>query len=299
MKKIKLGVMIIIAVILSFAAVYTASADSSLENYDYGRFSNNIYAYDIGGHFSPDIDLNYASEILAGMESKYGVTYTFIIVDDYSGEAIELADYIWANAGYGDDYISAVITTGGRVGERDAAVYTQGRGINIMNDNYVDGMLDSMLVALRIGDWDGAFVIFIDLAEKMTVSYNNNTSSVDDIYGNTIYASMSGGGAYYTEDEADGASAVLWAFIVGIPAAVIAVMLELAKHKPVKKAVHADYYVKDGDAKMSLVQDSFLRSKETRVKISSPSGSGGGGRGSGGTSVRSSGRSSGGGSRRF
>jgi len=251
------------------------------------------------------------------MESKYGITYVFVIADDYliteyNDTAWDFAALIREKSGYGEDCIFAAVVVG--PGERDYGVYTLGQGQMVMNDPYVEGMLDSLSVDLRNSDWDGALLTFIDLAEKMTVSYINDTDSVADRRGSTIYYKYDGGYSYdydydpnwnyrdhYTFiDFMPVGTVVAVCIIIGLTAAFIAMGIEWKKHRPVKKAVTADYYVKDENVKMSLVQDSFLRTRETRVRIHTDSGGGGGGR-SGGSSFGggSSGRSGGGGSRRF
>jgi len=252
------------------------------KTYDYSRFNSNTYLYDIGGNFK-NTNLEYYNGVLSSMKSEYGITYTFIIVNDYNDSAMELADYIWENAGYSWDYISAVIS----VQNRDLDVYTQGKGISVMNDSYVNGMLDALEADLKKDDWDSALLTFIDLAEKMTVSYIDDTQSVTDRHGNTIYV-----------NPFNVFSLIMWILIPGIIMTVILLAIELGKHKPVKKAVNADYYVEDNNVNMSLIQDSYLRSHEVRTRVNNSSG-GGGGRGGGNTRSGSSGRSFGGGSRKF
>jgi len=287
-KYLKLSVMIVISAFLMIFAVSAGEWDT----YDYSRFNNSTYIYDIGGNFS-NTDLNYYNETLKNMKSNYGITYTFIIVDDYSDSAWDLAACIREYAGYGQDYITALIS----VKNRDLAVYTFGKGINVMNDNFVEGMLDALVISLKNDDWDGALITFIDLAKKMTDSYNTDSSMVTDRFGNKIYASRD----YYAYPKSFNVGSFLLCFLIGgVVFAVIFTLVEVGKHKPVKKAWNADYYVKDDSVKMSIVEDRYLRSHETRVKVSSSSSSGGGGsRGSGSTRTGSSGRSGGGGSRKF
>jgi len=79
---------------------------------------------------------------------------------------------------------------------------------------------------------------------------------------------------------------VIWVVVAGLLGAIISTLLEWRKHKPVKKATNADYYVKEENVNMSLIQDVYLRSHETRTKTSSQSSGGKGGRSSGGRSRR-------------
>ena len=298
-KYCKLSVIIIIAVLMCLTG-YTVSATNEWETYDYSRFDSSTYIYDIGNNFK-NVDLDYYNGVLKDMKSKYGITYTFIIVNDYNivnekDTVWDLAALIREKAGYSQDYISVAITIG--PGERDCAVYTLGQGQMVMNDNYVDGMLDSLYINLSKNDWDGALDTFIDLAKKMTDSYNYDTDSVKDNFGNTIIYQRT-----EIKKSIPIANIVLISVIVGLIVSVVAVLIELGKHKPVKSATNADFYVKDENVRMNVAHDSFSRSHETRVRVnnsSNNSGGKGGGR-SGGSSFSggSSGRSGGGGSRRF
>jgi hypothetical protein len=56
----------------------------------------------------------------------------------------------------------------------------------------------------------------------------------------------------------------------GIITALI-VIREVRKHRPVKSAKCADYYVVADETKMSVIEDSFLRTHTTRVKVASSS----------------------------
>ena len=60
---------------------------------------------------------------------------------------------------------------------------------------------------------------------------------------------------------------ILWGIIGGLIFGSIITMMQVKKHKPVEKAKHADYYIKDGDAKMSVAEDKYIRSTETKTKV--------------------------------
>ena len=271
-KYFKLSVIIII---LALTMVFAASA-GEWETYDYSRFNNSTYLYDIGNNFkNTDID-NY-NNVLKNMQSDYGITYTFIIVDDYTDNAWDLAALIREKAGYGNDYISVVITTDG-----GCAIYTLGKGQKAMNDDDVNKMLNALRRKLTKEDYDGALVTFIDLAKEMSDTYSGSPKTNDD----------SGSKPF------DVVQCLLWVLIGGIVVALILTSTEMAKHRPVKKALTADFYVEENNVRMSVVEDRYLRSHETRTKVNNTS-SGGGSRGGGSTRTGSSGRSGGGGSIRF
>jgi len=52
--------------------------------------------------------------------------------------------------------------------------------------------------------------------------------------------------------------------IIGIIVASVIVFGELKKHKPVAKAEHADYYIRDGDLKMKVTEDKYIKTTVTK-----------------------------------
>ena len=61
--------------------------------------------------------------------------------------------------------------------------------------------------------------------------------------------------------------------IGGIVITVIVMSNEIKKHRPIKAAKCADYYVVDNEVRMTATEDVFLRTHTTRVKIRSSSSS--------------------------
>ena len=59
--------------------------------------------------------------------------------------------------------------------------------------------------------------------------------------------------------------------IGGIVITVIVMSYEIKKHRPIRAAKCADYYVVDDEARMTATEDVFLRTHTTRVKVSSSS----------------------------
>ena len=49
----------------------------------------------------------------------------------------------------------------------------------------------------------------------------------------------------------------------------IAIFVEIGKHRPVRSATNADFYIDAGETQMTDKNDTFLRSKSTRVKVAS------------------------------
>ena len=49
----------------------------------------------------------------------------------------------------------------------------------------------------------------------------------------------------------------------------IVLVIEIKKHRQVKAAACADYYIVDNETRMTVSEDSFLRTHSTRVKVGS------------------------------
>lgn len=287
MKKRILAILVLLIIV---CVPITALAADPWVIYDYSRFNSETFVYDNSGSIKADTSDEYASK-LRDMKDKYGVTYVFVIAEDYSGDALEFADRIWEHGNFDKDFIALVIA----LGSRDFAVYTYGKGIDIMSNMYVDGMYNTVKSSLSDGNYNKALSDFTDLSKKMTESYKNDTNSVKTKDGVTIYRT-------YTAKNTNNSpipGMILWFFIGGGICTVVIMLMEVKKHRQVKIATNADSYITDGEANMSVVDDSFLRTHTTKTKVSSSSSSSGGSSTRGSTSSRSSGRSTGGRSGKF
>ena len=67
---------------------------------------------------------------------------------------------------------------------------------------------------------------------------------------------------------------LLLAFFIigGVIITAVILTAEIKKHRPVKPAKCADLYIAAGEARMTVKEDSFLRTHTVRVRISSNSG---------------------------
>ena len=87
-----------------------------------------------------------------------------------------------------------------------------------------------------------------------------------------IAALVIGAGSVLVQgEEVEIGTCVVIGIIGGIIVAGIATGVTVGKHKPVAKATQADYYVKDENVKMSLLQDVYLRSTEVKTKVQNTS----------------------------
>ena len=68
---------------------------------------------------------------------------------------------------------------------------------------------------------------------------------------------------------------LMFFFFGGGGITVVVLIKEYKKHRPVKTAADADWYIVPGEARMTTTEDTFLRTHTTRIKVSSSSSSGG------------------------
>ncbi|MCL1806253.1 MAG: hypothetical protein FWG31_00950 [Oscillospiraceae bacterium] len=62
---------------------------------------------------------------------------------------------------------------------------------------------------------------------------------------------------------------ILFFLVGGGGITAIVMVLEVKKHRPVKMAADADMYIKAGETQMTVVEDAFLRTHTTKVKVAS------------------------------
>jgi len=107
-------------------------------------------------------------QLLKDAGNKLGMDVVIItannIPDSYSGfgdDASEkYADDLYDNGGYAADGILLFISAGGGEGNRDYAISTTGKGIEVFTDAKLDGIVDDILPYLRESDYGGAFKEF-------------------------------------------------------------------------------------------------------------------------------------------
>ncbi|MDR0325813.1 MAG: hypothetical protein LBI19_06955 [Oscillospiraceae bacterium] len=64
---------------------------------------------------------------------------------------------------------------------------------------------------------------------------------------------------------------VLFFFIGGGGITASAMFMEIKKHRPVKAASDADWYIKADETMMTTAEDAFLRTHTTKIKVASSS----------------------------
>ena len=171
---------------------------------------------------------------------------------------------------------------------REIAISTTGSGILMYDDDRVDEILDNAYDEISMKKYYNTALSFIndsnDFANDGLPSSNDNY--VIDENGNIVKVKK-----------------VNWilTLISSIAIPTIVVIILISKHKGIKIATKADNYVDASKIIRRPNVDTFVNTHTTRIRVPKSSGSSSGGGRIGGSSISrgSSGRSHGGGSRRF
>lgn len=210
---------------------------------------------------SEEADLTAKLEALG---SEYDIEIGAVTVDSYDGKdpqafADDFYDYNGYGYGENDDGFIVVFNTGEGDGNRNIAISTHGKGIDLLTDMEIDVIIEMMINPIKNGDFAGAFDNFVLECE------------------NAIDPSIS----------------IIWipvSILIGFGLAFLIVKLQASKLKTViQKADAADYV---GNVMLTSQYDNFMYKNVTSSpKAKSSSG--------GSTHTSSSGRTHGGGNKSF
>lgn len=179
------------------------------------------------------------------------------------------------------------------MGTRDMYISTSGTAITYFSDDNIDDMLDDIAGDLSSGNYKDAFLEYSDLCE-----YNFRDTS--DI-GNDGDASSSLAYQRQPLTVFRCVTVILSSAVFGLIVAAVVMFFMTRAHKSVALERTANSYIKQGSFDLTTQRDLFLYSNVSKVRRSSGS-SGGSGRSGGSRSTThrsSSGRSHGGGGRKF
>ena len=109
------------------------------------------------------------AELIAKLEalgSEYDIEIGAITVDSYEGkDPQDFADDFYDYNGYGygsnDDGLIVVFNTGEGDGNRNLAISTHGKGIELLTDLEIDRIIEMMINPIKNGDFAGAFDNFV------------------------------------------------------------------------------------------------------------------------------------------
>ncbi|MGM9602889.1 MAG: TPM domain-containing protein [Faecousia sp.] len=215
----------------------------------------------------------YAESII----NEYDMDVVIVIVSSLEGKTAQAYadDYFDYNGyGIGDDYSGVLFLLA--IEDRAYAISTSGEAIDALSDRDIDELLDCVYDDFRRGSYYLGLRTYLDNLESEFYDY---AQSKDSKSGKPNYASV----------------AVI-SLAVGAGAGGIGLATMRSGMKTAKPQVGAQSYLAKNSFTLPVNHDTFLYSRTSRTRIQNNS-SGGGGRGS--THTSSSGRSHGGGSRKF
>lgn len=270
---------LIFAVSFLITSIFFSSNDynSNIQYSDYDAYTASLAAsgtpkvdetekvYDFAELFTDEEEENLYKKICKYI-NKYDMDMAIVtIAENNKMFAANYADDFWDynDFGVGEDKDGILFLID--MDTREAYISTTGKAIGVYKDSYIDRMLDKILEKSPLDSPEWCADKFIDVANH----YAGTKSRVNLI--------------------------VITIISLGIPAIVTAI--QCSKHRTIKKGLTGEAYIKKESFRLTKVEDRYLTTTTSRVRISSDSGSSSGG----GSSIHrsSSGRSHGGGGRRF
>lgn len=212
----------------------------------------------------------YAESII----NEYGMDVAIVVVSSLDGKSAQAYadDYFDYNGyGIGDDDSGVLFLLA--IDDREYAISTYGKAIDALSDRDIDELLDCVYNEFVSGNYYLGLRTYLDNLENEFYDYAQSGKP-----GKPNYASIG-----------------IISLAVGAGAGGIGLAAMRSGMKTAKPQVGARSYLTENSFTLPVNQDTFLYTRTSRTPI--PSSSSGGGRGS--THTSSSGRSHGGGSRRF
>ena len=192
--------------------------------------------------------------------SSFNIDMVIVTIDhNNKGSAREYADdfFDYNNFGIGNKHDGILYLID--MDTREVYISTSGKGISMYSSSKVDKLLDRSYNYLKKKDYYGSVTSFIDYATTI------NNKSVNFVI----------------------------SFLVSFALATIVVLIFKSKHKGIRLATNADFYLDLANSKELVKNDKFISTHTTKRPIPRDTG------GSSGTHTSSSGRSHGGGGRHF
>ena len=225
----------------------------------------------------PDAYKERLKNSIASLSSAYNMDLVIVTERSIGNQTpMNYADDFFDNNGYGigsnrDGCLLLNVTD-----TRDIWVSTSGRAIGILNDAALDKVLDDVVKNLKAGNYYGAYNSFLTNWEEFLI-LESKDRNYNVIHRNNVFIIIG-----------------IWVFAFGIGFITIRIW-----KKGMNNAIaqtHAAAYVVPGSLAFTEKKDSFLYSTVTKVKRENSSSSSGS---RGGIHTGSSGRSHGGGGRRY
>lgn len=241
--------------------------------------------YDFADLFTDTEENNLYKQIISYINStNMDMAIVTIDTNDKSSAMVYADDfYDYNEFGIGSEHSGLLFLID--MDTREIYMSTCGNAINTYTDYRIDSMLDSIYTEFSDGDYYEGTSKFIQLS----LSYSKLDVSSDNGYKiNSRGELVKDNSRYYA------------IFVAAFIIALISVIIMAAMNKMVHKANSAESYLKKGTKSVTKVNEVFLGSHVSKVRIDTDSGSSGGGH-SGGSSTHfsSSGTSHGGGGHHF
>lgn len=222
----------------------------------------------------------YALEARAeDISDQYELAVRIVIVDDYtnygSGAIWDVAEHIFFqnDLGYGNTGNGVMLLLS--MDERDFDLRSFEDARDVLTDYGILQVEDAFLPDLGNNNWYLGFSHFLDAIEEVFES----AADGEVVDGYVDYDYYNDTPPTYTRRS--GVTAGRLAAILGIPSAIAGIFCgtQSAKMKSVHKKHDASQYIQPDSMNLTVVQDIFTHTTQTRVKIESSSGSSGGGGG--------------------
>lgn len=171
--------------------------------------------------------------------------------------------------------------------QREVYISTSGTGQLYLDDDRIESILDDIFIGIYDKDYYKASLAFVESSDyyiKKGIPSSNENSYIDE-NGNFIFV---------RKRKVNYIASLVAALIVST----ITIFVLKSKHKGIRLATDADYYLDPKKTKVITSNDKYVTSTFTKTPIPQSSGSSGGHGGSS-THTGGSGRSHGGGGRRF
>lgn len=230
-----------------------------------------------------DLLTQQQEEDLAGLAESIINTYQMdvavVIVSSLDGKSSQAyADdyYDYNGYGLGEDDSGVLFLLA--IDDREYAISTCGEAIDALSDEDIEYLLDCVFDDFRNGDYYQGLRTYLENLENEFYYYANTTQKSSDS-GKTNYGKIG-----------------IFSLAIGAGAGGIGLATMRSGMNTAKPQVGAQNYLANNSFTMPVHRDMFLYSRTSRTRIQSQS-SRGGGRGS--THVGSSGKTHGGGSRKF
>ncbi len=246
------------AILLALVLCLCCAIPALAANIDRSRVSD-------GAELLDDDEIAQLTSKLDGMSTRLQMDIVVMTSDDLQGydTATECADELYEYCGYGfgedKDGIMLFIS----MDDRDWAISTCGKAIDVFTDDDCDYFADEIVPYLADGDYYEAFGYFADLCDEQCTQYDENGGDDD---GDWIYDGDDDDYRDFTlPSEKLSPVWILISIVVGVLLSAMIVSTMVSNLKSVRFQPSASSYVKPGTMSVSDSSDLFLYSTMTRT----------------------------------